>query len=194
MSSQEHSVGGGAGLRDLSLHILDLIENAIRAEATIISVTVSVCPEKDLLEITVEDNGLGLSVPPEIAIDPFYTTKSGKRTGLGLSLFQSSVEKAKGEITLCKSALGGLCVRAKMQLSHVDRSPMGDLAATLSSVVCMNSHIDLRCRLSAGDKICSITVSDVMDKESSLEVCGLTMARRMHQKIKDALCTLSVQD
>jgi anti-sigma regulatory factor (Ser/Thr protein kinase) len=180
-------------LRDLSLHILDLIENAIRAEATMITVTVSVHPEEDRLEIIVEDNGHGLSVPPEIAMDPFYTTKRGKRTGLGLSLFQSSVEKAGGALTLIKSALGGLCVHAVMQLSHVDRCPMGDLAATLSSVVCMNANIDLRCRLSVRDNICTVTVSDVMEDIQG-PVCGLTVARRIQQKIKDAMYTLAVQD
>jgi signal transduction histidine kinase len=185
---------GGAKLRDLSLHILDLIENAIRAGASIISVSVSMNKEHDLLEIIVDDNGPGLSVPTDTATDPFYTTKSGKRIGLGLSLFRAAVEKACGELSLCRSKLGGLCVNTRMQISHVDRSPLGDLAATLSSIVCTNSNIDLRCRLSAGDKEYTISVSDVMNSSESGEYCGLTVARRMNQRIKEALAALAVQD
>jgi signal transduction histidine kinase len=185
---------GGAALRDLSLHILDLIENAIRAGATVIVVSVSVKQELDLLEITVDDNGPGLTVPEGIAIDPFYTTKTGKHTGLGLSLFQSAVEKARGTLRLCKSNLGGLCVKASMQLSHIDRSPLGDLAATLSSVVCTNTAIDLRCHLSVGDKLYTVSVSDLIDSHHIDEYGGLTVARRMHQRIKEALAELAVQE
>jgi anti-sigma regulatory factor (Ser/Thr protein kinase) len=181
-------------LRDLSLHILDLIENAIRAGATIISVTLSMNKETDLLEIMVDDNGPGLTVPVDTATNPFYTTKSGKRIGLGLSLFQAAVEKACGKLSLCRSKLGGLCVNAQMQISHIDRSPLGDLAATLSSIVCTNSNIDLRCRLSSGEREYTISVSDVMDSHESGEYCGLTVARRMNQKIKEALAALAVQD
>jgi anti-sigma regulatory factor (Ser/Thr protein kinase) len=117
-------------VRDLSLHILDVMENSIRAGATAISLTVAEDPEQDRLTIIVEDNGPGLSVPPDVATDPFYTTKNGKRTGLGLSLLRATAEQAGGKLTLRRSELGGLAVEAAMQLSHVDRSPLGDLAAT----------------------------------------------------------------
>jgi signal transduction histidine kinase len=122
-------------LRELSLHILDLVENALRAGATVIAVGVEQDEQADRLVIRVEDDGPGLEQPMERALDPFFSTKPGKKTGLGLSLFRFRLEQAGGRLTLARSPLGGLEVRGEMRLGHVDRSPLGDLATTLSTVV-----------------------------------------------------------
>ena len=180
-------------MRDLSLHILDLIENSIRAEASVISVTIAEDPAADSLAIVVEDNGPGLSVPPEKAADPFYTTKSGKRTGLGLSLLRGAAERAEGGLTLGTSALGGLAVTATMRLGHVDRSPMGDLAATFSSVVCTNPGLDLRCRFRVGEREWVVRSSDVAKELPAGERCGLAVARRVSERIKAGLAAIEAR-
>ena len=181
-------------MRDLSLHILDIIENSIRAGATVIWVTVAEYPDRDLLEVIVEDNGAGLPVTPEQALDPFYTTKKGKRTGLGLSLFRGAAERAGGDLTIGQSELGGVAVKATMQLSHVDRSPLGDLAATLSSVVCTNPDLELRCRLVAGEQECTVQVADVARELPIGERCGLAVARRVSEKIREGLSVIGVTE
>ncbi len=84
-------------MREIALHILDLLENAIRAGATVIAVDVEEEPDRDLLCISVEDNGPGLGVPEETAADPFFTTKEGKKTGLGLAMLKFRAEQA-GEL------------------------------------------------------------------------------------------------
>ena len=185
-------------MRDLSLHLLDLMENSIRAEATVISVTVEQDPAKDKLRIVVEDNGPGLAVPAEQVLDPFYTTKAGKRTGLGLSLFQGAAERAGGRVTVGRSPLGGVLVAACMRLSHMDRSPMGDLAATLSSVVCTNPEVDLWCRFvlrrpeQGGDREVVVRSSDV-EKELPLgERYGLAVARRLAEKVREGMATVEL--
>jgi hypothetical protein len=157
-------------VRDLSLHLLDILENSIRAASNVIFITILADSQGDSLVIRVDDNGHGLQsangdpnawsklpagpLPPnagpshggfctQLATDPFYTTKAGKRTGLGLSLFRAAAQRAGGELVLGKSAMGGLYVQASMKLSHVDRCPLGDLAATVSSVACTDPQIDL---------------------------------------------------
>jgi anti-sigma regulatory factor (Ser/Thr protein kinase) len=181
-------------MRDLSLHILDLIENSIRAGASIVSISVAQDPAKDLLEISVEDNGRGFSVPAEVATDPFYTTKEGKRTGLGLSLFRAAAERAGGTLEMGKSTLGGAAVKATMRLSHVDRSPMGDLAATISSVVCTRPGLDLWCRLANGGRERLVRVSDEMRRLGAGERCGLTLARIVWDRIRAAIAELGFVD
>ncbi|HOZ47046.1 MAG TPA: ATP-binding protein [Candidatus Hydrogenedentes bacterium] len=132
---------------ELSLHILDLVENAIRAKASVIVVEIEEHERDDTLAIRVEDDGPGLPVSAEKAMDPFFTTKSGKKTGLGLSLFRAATEAAGGELRIGRSALGGVAVCAAMQLSHVDRAPLGDLAGTLAGMVCTNPEVEFRCRV-----------------------------------------------
>ncbi len=196
-------------MRDLSLHLLDLMENSIRAEATVVSVTIEQDPAKDKLRIVVEDNGPGLAVSAEQALDPFYTTKAGKRTGLGLSLFQGAAERAGGRVTLGRSPLGGLAVTACMRLSHLDRSPLGDLAASLSSVACTNPEVDLWCRLVRCANEIPLSKSQVPDSQSGIrewvvrssevenelpygERCGLAVARRLAEKVREGMAAVEI--
>ena len=98
-------------MHDLSLYLLDIIENSVRAGATRISVGVAADRAADSLAITVEDDGPGLPRRRSEALDPFYTTKKGKKTGLGLSLFSQAAEAAGGGLSVGRSAdLGGVAV------------------------------------------------------------------------------------
>lgn len=151
-------------MRDFSLHILDLIENSVRAGASAVTVSIREDSDRDLLEIAVEDNGPGLPVEPEKAADPFYTTKSGKRTGLGLSLFRESVESAGGRLALAEPEGGGLRVTGSMRLGHVDRKPLGDIAATLATVAWTNPDLDLTLRVQSGGRETRIRLSDVRSR------------------------------
>jgi len=182
----------GSAMRELSLHVLDLMENSISAGAGTISLTVAQDRTRDLLKIVVEDDGPGLTVPSETALDPFYTTKNSKRTGLGLSLFRSTVEQAGGQLTVRQSALGGLAVEATMQWSHVDRVPIGDIAASVCSVVCTNPELDVVCRFAAGDEQRLIRVSDVAQELPLGNRNGLAVARRVSARIQNSIETLGI--
>jgi anti-sigma regulatory factor (Ser/Thr protein kinase) len=133
-------------LRDLSLHILDLLENALRAGATTLRVTVEEDAAQDRLAMAVEDDGPGIDVPPDHATDPFYTT-GPKRLGLGLGLFKETALEAGGAFHIGRSELGGAAVCASFQLSHVNRKPFGNLAETLFAMACTHPEVELQCVL-----------------------------------------------
>jgi hypothetical protein len=198
-------------LRELSLHVLDLIENAVRAGATSVAVTLEEQPECDLLRLVVEDNGPGLEVTPEQATDPFFTTKEGKRTGLGLSLFRFRVEQCGGELTMGRSPLGGLAVRASLGLRNVDRSPLGDLASTLYGVVAGNPELELRLQLRAGGQERVLATGDLLRELSGADglaagaggpglsmapgkVSRLALARELCLRIKEGLEALRIEE
>jgi hypothetical protein len=181
-------------LREIALHVLDLIENAVRAGASVVSVTLEEDPTRDVLCIAVEDNGPGLPVSAETATDPFFTTKEGKKTGLGLSLLKFRAEQAGGDFRIESAALGGVAVRATMPLSSVDRSPLGDLAATLASVVCTTPEIELRARLAVGGQARVVSTADI---EHSLPAGGrgrIVVARRMREIITEGMAALHVSE
>lgn len=174
-------------MRDLSLHILDLMENSVRAGATVVAVCIDQQPAQDLLRIRIEDNGPGLPVTTEQAMDPFFTTKKGKRVGLGLSLFRAAAERAGGMMRLDRSALGGLLVDGTMQVRHIDRNPLGDLAATFSSAVCMNPDVDLRLSLIAGAASWAVSTSDYATGLPPEDREPVFLAQRLAQEIKAAI-------
>ena len=181
-------------MRELALHVLDLIENAIRAGATVIAVAVEEDPGQDQLLIAVEDNGPGLGVSAERAVDPFYTTKEAKSIGLGLSLMKFRAEQAGGSFRLETSALGGLAARAAMPLSAVDRSPLGDLAATLASIVCTNPDVELRTRLRVGSREWRVSTAEIERSMPAGFRSEITMARLMRERITEGLSALQVKE
>lgn len=159
-------------MHDLSLFLLELVENSVRAGATIVAATIVADRAADRLTIVVEDNGRGLTVTPEQALDPFYTTKSGKRTGLGLSLFRHEVEMADGTLEIGDAAeLGGVAVTAGMSLGHVDRPPLGDVVTTMLVMAATNPEVDFRLIATAGDAGCRLGSSDFIDQTPALRAC-----------------------
>jgi len=141
-------------LRDLSLHLLDLLENCTRAGARTVELTLSFDPRTDRLGLSLQDDGPGLPVTAAQALDPFYTTKQGKRTGLGLPLFAANVEQAGGRLALSPSpSLGGLRVDATLVASHVDRLPLGDVPGTLFSILLTHPELTLRCLICQGEAV-----------------------------------------
>jgi Histidine kinase-, DNA gyrase B-, and HSP90-like ATPase len=156
-------------MHDLSLYLLDLIENSLRAGATRIAVSVAADRAADSLVITVEDDGPGLPVAPRQALDPFYTTKTGKKTGLGLSLFRQAAEDAAGGLSVDRSAdLGGLAVRAWMGLGNVDRPPLGDVATSILTMVATNPEVDFAVDLADGGEHTSLRGSELAQRLPAL--------------------------
>ncbi len=170
-------------MREIALHILDLLENSIRAEATVISVSVTADADRDVLAIVIEDNGTGLKVSPEDALNPFYTTKTGKRTGLGLSLFRAAAQATGGDLKLEHATPHGVRVSVQMGLSHVDRNPLGDLAATFSSVICTNPEIDFRFLIAVGGRTCRVNTFELGARLGVGRQGGLKVARAVREMI-----------
>lgn len=177
-------------MRDLSLHILDIVENAIRAGATEVRVGVAQDPEADSMEITIQDNGSGLAVPAQQALDPFFTTKHGKRTGLGLSLLKEAAESTGGSLQLVPVPEHGLLVRAHLGLSHIDRQPLGDVAATLAVVACTNPAVQIECSLRVGRSALDVRSAAGGADTESQHLIAASMA--FGDRVRDAIQMLGV--
>jgi len=115
-------------LEDLSLHILDIAENSIAAGAKNIEIKILEDTKNDKLTIEIKDDGKGMT-QEEInkATDPFFTSRTTRRVGLGLSLFKQAAESANGKMEITSEIGKGTCVTASFQLSHIDRQPFGCL-------------------------------------------------------------------
>jgi NADH:ubiquinone oxidoreductase subunit E/anti-sigma regulatory factor (Ser/Thr protein kinase) len=174
-------------MRELSLHILDLIENAIRAGATSIAVTVAEDRAADALQIVVEDNGCGIAVAAELAASPFFTTKVGRRVGLGLSLLGGAAERTGGRMRIEKPSAGGTRVTATFGLNHIDRNPMGDLAGSISSVVFTHPHLELNCRFQVDGRARTLKVAEIAGRVQSGRQRAIAVARCVGEEIDAAM-------
>jgi len=119
-------------MEDLSLHILDVVENSIRAKAENVKIKLCENTPEDLFMLEISDDGEGMDDSTKRrCMDPFYTTKHGKDTGLGLSLLAQSFEEAGGKLVVRTEKGKGTSVTATCRMSHIDRRPLGDIDGTL---------------------------------------------------------------
>lgn len=117
---------------DISLHLLDIVENSIAASASRVDVRIVEDRRKDRLVIDIRDNGRGMDNElREKALDPFFTTKPGGKTGLGLPLFAQASEESGGSLKIESRINRGTRIIAIFQLSHIDRKPLGNMDETM---------------------------------------------------------------
>ena len=128
---------------ELAAHILDIAENSVRAGAKLIKIDIEEDTAKDFLSIKIIDDGQGMQ-KEEIkkVLDPFYTTKTVRRVGLGLPLLADAAQRSGGSLQIKSEKDKGTTVKATFGLSHVDRQPMGDIIGTLIVLIAGNSAVD----------------------------------------------------
>lgn len=123
-------------MKELSLHILDLAQNSITAEATRIELEIIEDTIKDKLLIRLKDNGRGMDEETvQKVTDPFFTTRTTRKVGLGISMFKANAELCEGHFEI-RSELGvGTEIVAVFKHSHIDRVPIGNMPDTMMSIV-----------------------------------------------------------
>ena len=130
---------------ELSLFVLDLVQNSITADGKIIKIWLFEFESENFVTVTVADNGKGMSEEVIIkAIDPFMTSKSErkKKIGLGLPFFKQLIESCEGKFRI-KSKQGiGTVVTGKFPYDNIDQPPIGDLEETILTLVITNPGID----------------------------------------------------
>ena len=130
-------------MKDLSMHIMDILQNSTRAKATEITLEVLLDTEKDTLTLVFKDNGCGMSAETvQKVIDPFYTSRTTRKVGLGLPLLKQNAEMTGGSMHIESKEGVGTTVTAVFGLTHLDTPPMGDLAGTI--VLTISAYPDIR--------------------------------------------------
>jgi len=130
-------------MTEISLNVLDVVQNSICAKADMIGVSVAVDSIRDTLEIIISDNGCGMTEEQvKKVVDPFYTTRTTRAVGLGIPFFKYAAESTGGSFTLCSEPGKGTVVTAVFVLSHLDRMPLGDMTGTMHMLITGNNAID----------------------------------------------------
>ncbi len=131
-------------MEDLSLHILDIAENSVAANADKIEIRIFEDKKKDLLSLEIIDNGVGMDKKiMKKALDPFYTSKTVRRYGFGLPLLSEAAKVANGHLSIESKRGEGTKIKADFQHSHIDRKPLGDIGQTIITLIIGNPEIDL---------------------------------------------------
>lgn len=130
-------------MTEISLNILDVAQNSVRAEASLIEISVEADTKTDRLTVMIKDNGCGMSEEQVASVtDPFFTTRTTRKIGLGIPFFKQSAEITGGSFSIDSKLGVGTVTTAVYVLSSIDRMPLGDMTTTIHSLITMNTHID----------------------------------------------------
>lgn len=141
-------------MRELSLNVLDIAQNSISAKATLITITVDESVANNRLLISVEDNGCGMSDEQLNRVrDPFYTTRTTRKVGMGIPLFRMAAEMTGGSLDIRSTLSVGTTVTAIFALDHIDRPPLGDIVDTMVTLIRLNEKIDFVYRHKVNDTV-----------------------------------------
>ena len=131
-------------MKTISEHILDIVQNSVRANATLIEIIVEEDRKNDLYVLEIIDNGCGMnSEMLAKATDPFFTSRKTRKVGLGLSLLKQNAEQANGHFHIVSKENKGTEVKAVFQLSNIDRPPIGDIWNTWYLTLISNENLEL---------------------------------------------------
>lgn len=154
-------------MTEISLNILDVAENSTKAGASLVTITVDADFGADQLTVIIEDNGCGMT-PEQVerVTDPFFTSRTTRKVGLGVPFFKYAAESTGGSFHIESAPGVGTTVTAVFVLSHIDRMPLGDISTTIHTLVVYHPGTDFIYHYRYNDK------SFTMDTREFKEILG----------------------
>lgn len=159
-------------MTELALNILDIANNSTRANAKIITIEIFADSVDDILKISIIDNGCGMSEELLNKVsDPFSTTRTTRKVGMGIPLFKMAAQMAGGEFSISSKLGEGTQVTASFTISHIDRAPLGDIAGTMAVLIGGAPQSDFVLRYNVDGNGYEFTTQEV---KNALEIDELT--------------------
>lgn len=154
-------------MRELSLNIMDIAQNSVRAEASEIQIRCIENTAAKTLTLEVEDNGNGMSEEQIASVtDPFFTTRTTRKVGLGVPLFKMAAEQTGGSFKITSEQGKGTLTSATFKTDSVDMTPLGDINSTVSLLINSNPELDIVFKRSVNDE------SFTLDTKQMREMLG----------------------
>lgn len=140
-------------MRELSLNVLDIVQNSVKAKAKNIEIEIVENTKEHTLMIGIYDNGCGMSEEQLKSVkDPFYTTRTTRKVGMGIPLFKMAAEMSGGRLCINSQVGKGTNVHAYFNTDNVDFVPLGDMVSTIKMLVTQNTEIDFIYRHKCDDR------------------------------------------
>ncbi len=172
-------------MEEISLHILDIAENSLRAGAK--SVKILVSKDLDLLQLEIEDDGKGMDAETLAQVrNPFFTTKH-KKTGLGIPLLAQAAELAGGGLTVDSEPGYGTRVTVTFQWNHIDRPKMGALADTLLTIIAGHPELDLLYEERVGHEIFRLDTREIKNELDDVPINSPAVLEALRGMLKDGM-------
>jgi hypothetical protein len=178
-------------MRDISLHVLDIANNSLAADASLIEISVEEDTANNMLRVKIKDNGRGMDEETvKKAIDPFYTSRKTRRVGLGLPLLKASCERCGGTFAIKSKPGEGTEVYAGFRYDNIDRPPLGDMPETIFSLVVLNPSIDFVYRHSRNGHVFMMDTREIKKILQGLPLNTPEVAGWLSRHLKEGISNL----
>lgn len=178
-------------MKELSLHILDIAQNSIRAGASLIEIKIEEDTVKDKLVISVKDNGKGMDAQTvEKVKDPFFTTRSTRKIGLGIPLLLAAAKRCDGSFNINSAPKQGTEITAVFKYSHIDRAPIGNIEDTITSLVSCNENVDFIYTHSFNGSIFTFDTREIKGILKEVPITSIDVIQWIKEYIKSGIKSL----
>jgi len=158
-------------MKDFAMHISDLLENSTNAGADIVKLSIKIDKKKDKLRILIGDNGKGMNREQVNRVfDPFVTSRTVRRVGLGLPLIKQTAESCGGKVRLFSRENIGTVLYICLSYSHIDRPPMGNIIFSVLSFLRGNKNIDFYYEHDYNNHCFKISTNDIKQEIDDLDL------------------------
>ncbi len=181
-------------MKDLAMHILDIFQNSIRADATSIGLEINEDTHQNLLKIIITDNGIGMSEEIKNHVtDPFFTTRTTRKVGLGLPLLRQNAERCGGSLDIKSQERKGTRITANFELDHIDRPVFGDIPGAIVLTSASNPSISFSyLHIKDGKKYHYLT-SEVKETLGDIPIDDFRVYQYLKEMIADNLKNINVE-
>ncbi|MCK4988315.1 MAG: ATP-binding protein [Desulfobacterales bacterium] len=168
------------------------MENGITAGGNCIWIEVEEARQKNQFKIVIRDNGSGMPVEKlENINDPFITSRTTRRVGLGLSLLAAATERCEGTLRVDSEPGKGTAIEATFRFNHIDRAPLGDMAATITTLIMGNPGIDFVYSHRIDGKEFSLDTREIRTEMEDLSLSDPVVIHHLTGSIRSALKELA---
>jgi len=175
-------------MEDLSLHILDIAEKSVAAGAKTIAIAVEEDIKNDILVMEIKDDGKGLDEETmKMVTDPFFTTKSVRKVGLGLPFLKQAADECEGRFSISSKEGQGTTITASFKLSHIDRKPLGDMGATVMVLIAGNPKIDFEFEYKKNGRHYSLNTREIKDELTGIPINSPEVLKIIRNNVDDGL-------
>jgi len=154
-------------MKELSMHILDIAMNSVKAEATLIEIKIEESIKNNFIKITIKDNGKGMSKEVlKHVTNPFYTTRTTRKVGLGLPMLKEACERCNGYLKINSEIGIGTTVECVLERSNIDRAPIGNIGDTIMVIINSLNDCELIFTHEVGGKkfqINTVQIKEILD-------------------------------
>lgn len=175
-------------MKELCSHIVDIVTNSIAAHSQSIEIKVTEDLAGDKLQIEIVDNGIGMAkeILKKVG-DPFYTSRTTRKVGLGIPLLKEAAEATNGRFEIQSSLKQGTHVFAEFTRSHIDRMPLGDLAETFTSLLISYPQVHWTLAYTYNEKTFYFDDTKVKEEISGISISHYQVVEFLRDYIKTGI-------